>query len=86
MDDQDPQAVEGVIQEGRPEEHLADPPDRAGVDRQDVVVRLRVAAHQVDVDDVEDDECPDGDAADAMEGPGEHPLAASVSEQHCASG
>src|SRR4051794_18414488 len=36
--DDDPQAVQGVVEQGRPEEHLPHPPGGAGVDRQDVVV------------------------------------------------
>ena len=39
-----------------PEQDLHHPADRAGVERQQLVVGVRVAAREVDVDDVQDDE------------------------------
>ncbi len=69
VEDDDAQAVQGVIQERRPEEHLQHAPDGAGVDGQQLVVGVGVATDEVDVDDVEDDEGPDRDAADAVEQP-----------------
>ena len=55
---QDAHAVERVVQQRRAEQDLHHPPDRAGVERQQVVVGVRVAAGEVDVDDVQDDEQP----------------------------
>jgi hypothetical protein len=71
-----------VVEKRRAEEDLQDPSDRAGVERQHVVVERRVDADQPDVEHVQEDEEPDRDARDAMERPGEHPLATAVAEQH----
>src|SRR4051812_6574469 len=81
----DPQAVEGVVQDGGAEEPLHDDPARRGIDREEAVVYPWGSADEEDVDDVEDHEEPDRDPGDAVERPREHPLAAPVADQHQAS-
>ena len=81
VDDDDPQAVQRVVQQRRAEHDLQQPPGDAGVEREHLVIQLRVAADEVDVDHVQDDEGEDADAADAMEGPREHALAAAVAQE-----
>src|SRR5450759_1645789 len=76
----DPQAVERVVEERGAHERLPHPADRAGVEPQDLVVEAPVRAHQPDVEHVEKDERPDGDAGDPVECPCEHSFAASVLE------
>ena len=70
--------VKRVIEERRAKEGLHHAPGRAGVDLTQVVVQLGVNSNQPDVNDVKDDEEPDANSGDAVEGPGGHPLAATI--------
>src|SRR3954447_13696007 len=72
--DHDAESVQGVVQQRGTEEELADPSGRAGVDGQQLVVELAVRAGQPDVEDVQDDEHPDREPGDPVEGPGDHSL------------